>query len=66
MKFSWFFFNQIYSYLDATAPTLVNSRTNLHKGDLFVISLNDEGTQKLVMQVDEERAGSAIDPGNDF
>ncbi len=52
------------SCLDASAPTLVNNKTNLHKGDLFVISLNDDETQKLVMQVDEERAGTSANPGN--
>ena len=41
----------------------MNSKTTLHKGDLFVISLNDEGTQKLVMQVDEERPGLCANPG---
>ena len=30
---------------------------NLRKGDLFVISLNEDNTQKLVMEVDEARAG---------
>ncbi|CAF2960129.1 unnamed protein product [Rotaria sp. Silwood2] len=47
---------------NASAPTLVNNRTNLHKGDLFVINLNDEGTQKLVMEVDEERSATAAHP----
>ncbi|CAF1494917.1 unnamed protein product [Adineta steineri] len=47
--------------LDASAPrTLVNNRTNLHKGDLFVISLT--GEQKLVMQVDEERTDPSVKP----
>jgi hypothetical protein len=41
----------------------VNTRTKLHKGDLFVIDLNEEGTQKLVMEVDEERASATFDPG---
>jgi hypothetical protein len=50
--------------LDASAPTRVNSRTNLRKGDLFVISLNDDGTEKLVMEVDEERASPLADPGD--
>jgi hypothetical protein len=50
-------------YLDASAPTLVNNKANLHKGDLFVTSLNDDGTQKLVMQVDEERTGPSANPG---
>ena len=31
---------------------------------IFVINLNDGGTQKLVMQVDEERAGPSANPGN--
>jgi len=56
--------NYFLLYLDASAPTLINNKTNLHKGDLFVISLNDDGTQKLVMQVDEERAGPSVNPGN--
>ncbi|CAF1128072.1 unnamed protein product [Adineta steineri] len=47
---------------NASAPTLINNKTNLHKGDLFVISLNDDGTQKLVMQVDEERTGPSVNP----
>jgi len=55
---------EFFSYLDASAPTLINNKTNLHKGDLFVISLNDDDTQKLVMQVDEERAGPSVNPGN--
>jgi hypothetical protein len=50
--------------LDASAPTVVNNKTNLHKGDLFVISLNDDGTQKLVMQVDEERTNPSVNPGH--
>ena len=49
---------------DVSAPTLVNSKTNLHKGDLFVINLSDDNTQKLVMQVDEERSSSSMSPGN--
>ncbi|CAF4072663.1 unnamed protein product, partial [Adineta steineri] len=49
--------------LDASAPrTLVNNRTNLHKGDLFVINLNDDSTEKLVMQVDEERTDPSVKP----
>ncbi|CAF1097604.1 unnamed protein product [Rotaria sordida] len=47
---------------NASAPTLVNNKTNLRKGDLFVINLNDDGVQKLVMQVDEERPGSSANP----
>ncbi|CAF3777058.1 unnamed protein product [Rotaria magnacalcarata] len=47
---------------NASAPTLVTSKTNLHKGDLFVISLNEEGTQKLVLQVDEERLAATAPP----
>ena len=47
----------------ASALTTVNNRVNLRKGDLFVISLNDDGTQKLVMQVDEERTSSATARG---
>jgi len=39
-------------YLDLIAPTTVSPKINLVKGDLFVISLNDDETQKLVMQVD--------------
>ncbi|CAF3911665.1 unnamed protein product [Adineta steineri] len=35
-----------------SALTIVSPKTNLAKGDLFVISLNDDDTQKLVMQVD--------------
>jgi hypothetical protein len=50
-------------YLDVSAPTSVNNKTNLHKGDLFVISLNDDDTQKLVMQVDEERSAPLANPG---
>ena len=49
--------------LDTSASTVVNTKTNLRKGDLFVISLNDDGTQKLVMQVDEERANASANPG---
>ncbi|CAF3848474.1 unnamed protein product, partial [Rotaria sp. Silwood1] len=48
--------------LNASVPTLVTNRTNLRKGDLFVINLNDDGTQKLVMQVDEERPGQPQNP----
>jgi hypothetical protein len=36
-------------------PTVVNTKINLQKGDLFAISLTADGSQKLVMQVDEER-----------
>lgn len=46
-----------------SALTTVNSRVNLKKGDLFVISLNDDGSKKLVIQVDEERTNSAPNPG---
>ncbi len=41
-------------------------KTNLIKGDLFAISLNDECTQKLVMQVDrvdDERQIQSPNPG---
>jgi len=44
--------------LDLSTPTTVNPKTTLVKGDLFAISLNENGKQKLVMQVDrvdEER-----------
>ena len=34
-------------------PTTVSLKANLAKGDLFAISLNDECTQKLIMQVDK-------------
>ena len=49
--------------LDGSAPTVVNNKTNLHKGDVFVISLNEAGTQKLVLQVDEERAAPMASAG---
>lgn len=49
--------------LDASLPTSVNSKTNLHRGDLFVISLNDDDDQKLLMEVDEERAANSPNPG---
>ncbi|UJR27809.1 hypothetical protein I4U23_009078 [Adineta vaga] len=44
------------------ALTTVNPKTNLVKGDLFVISLNDDDTQKLVMQVDRVDDERLIQP----
>jgi len=52
----------LFLYLDPCAPTIVSPKTNLVKGDLFAISLNDEGTQKLVMQVDKVDDERQIQP----
>lgn len=49
--------------LDASALTVVNLKTNLRRGDLFVINLCDDGNQKLLMEVDEERHGTSPHPG---
>lgn len=52
--------------LDLSTPTTVNPKTLLAKGDLFAVSLNDSGKQKLVMQVDrvdEERQIQSQQPG---
>ncbi len=57
---------KIFEYLDPSVPTTVSPKTNLIKGDLFVVCLNDEGTQKLVMQVDrvdDERQIQSPIPG---
>jgi hypothetical protein len=54
---------RLYSDATTSTPTIVNPKTNLRKGDLFVINLNDDGTQKLFMEVDEERAGQSPHPG---
>ncbi|CAF3237234.1 unnamed protein product [Rotaria sp. Silwood2] len=35
-----------------STPTIVSPKANLVKGDLFVINLNDDGTEQLVMEVD--------------
>ena len=40
---------------------MVKNLSNLHTGDLFVINVDEHGTQKLVLQVEEERSGP---PGN--
>lgn len=51
-------------HLDSIGPpTTVSPKTNLNKGDLFVISLNEEGTQKILMQVDDERQIQTPNPG---
>ncbi|CAM4745809.1 unnamed protein product [Rotaria magnacalcarata] len=44
------------------ASITVNSRTNLVKGDLFVINLNINGTEKLLLEVDEVRQIQAMNP----
>lgn len=49
---------------DGGAPVCANNQTKLRKGDLFVITFNEDATQKLVMQVDEELTGPAIHPGD--
>ncbi len=62
----WKKFLRIFEYLDPSGPTSVSPKTNLIKGDLFVISLNDESTQKIVMQVDrvdDERQIQIQHPG---
>jgi hypothetical protein len=53
---------QFYYTLDPSAPTIVSPKANLAKGDLFVISLDEEGTQKLVMQVDKVEDERQIQP----
>lgn len=61
-----FLFVQTFCYLDPSALTTVSPKANLAKGDLFAISLNEDATQKLVMQVDrvdEERQIQAAIPG---
>ncbi|CAF1097333.1 unnamed protein product [Rotaria sp. Silwood1] len=48
-----------------STPTTVSPKTNLLKGDLFVINLNDDDTEKIVMEVDrvdEERQIQTIYP----
>ena len=53
-------------YLDPSAPTTVSPKANLFKGDLFAISLNEDGSQKLLLQVDrvdEERTIPSAIPG---
>jgi len=47
---------------NSSAPTIVNLKTNLHRGDLFVINLSDDGNQKLLMEVDEERSSASPHP----
>lgn len=46
---------------------MASPKTNLVKGDLFVINLNDDNTEKLLLEVDktdDERTIQAANPGN--
>ncbi|CAF3363299.1 unnamed protein product [Rotaria socialis] len=45
-----------------SGPTTASSRTGLAKGDLFVINLNENGTEKLLLEVDDERQIQAVHP----
>lgn len=57
---------KIFAYLDPSAPTTISPKAGLGKGDLFAISLNDDGTQKLLLQidrVDDERPIPSPIPG---
>ena len=51
-------------HLDPIMPTTVNPKTNLHKGELFVLNLNEQGTQKILLEVDEERSNQSPHPGS--
>ena len=42
---------------------MVKNLGNLRTGDLFVINLDEPGTQKLVLQVEEERSGPPCNAG---
>ena len=55
-----------FGYLDSIVQTTVSPKTNLIKGDLFVLCLNEGGTQKLLLQVDrvdDERQIQSNMPG---
>lgn len=52
--------------LDPSALTTISPKTTLAKGDLFAISLNEDATQKLLLQldrVDDERTIQPAVPG---